>query len=695
VLSASTFDPLLRVWERDTGKELLSIRVTSQNYCAAIRPDGKLIAAGGNMGALRVWDAKTGELLHNFRGHTTHVNVIAFARDSRRLVSASADGSVRVWDTETGKESLQLAGHKRDVHSLAVSADGQRALTVSSDSIAKTWDLNTGRELHSVERISLEARGAAFSADGKFGAAVVASRIAIFNAATGEDLSIIDTKGFAVGAIAFHPRGNILATLDFKGVLKLWDIASGKEIASQSAHSKKGRAVAFSPDGTHIVTGSEDSSVAVWKIVHQSSGTAQQPPASAPIADTTRMPDGNFVRPKRAATPQTFLKIASTRGDYVGGGKTYTYGSELNVSGGYNSIVVRVDGWSLNVQPPKNQTLSVGEYRDAKRAAFKGDAAGLDFSGKGRGCSYIHGRFVIWELEVVGGQITRLALDFVQHCEQPTNPPLFGSLRYNSSFSDEPESVTPAPTKMPALPISPPPAPTADEELRQRVHALSRQLDLGIPTGSGRIAENELLRIGAPALPHLREFARSATHPMQKSKVEAVIQKIENAANPPPPASGTASPSRPVPPPNPLGITPEEQRTLQDLLFNRQRQSQSSSNSQQQQQSSQNQSQRQSPPSATDPSPPRTFFPDLGVTASNYSTYGMMVHEVLPNSIATAIKLRSGDIISKINDLPTRTPEEVQKAFAAAADELKQHNKPMRFRVLRGPGLYEPIWRGQ
>ena len=40
---------------------------------------------------------------------------------------------------------------------------------------------------------------------------------------------------------------------------------------------------------------------------------------------------------------------------------------------------------------------------------------------------------MVWELEVRGDQVVRLAIDFVQHGEK-TGPPLYGVIRFNSSF---------------------------------------------------------------------------------------------------------------------------------------------------------------------------------------------------------------------------------------------------------------------
>ena len=61
---------------------------------------------------------------------------------------------------------------------------------------------------------------------------------------------------------------------------------------------------------------------------------------------------------------------------------------------------------------------------------------GIDFDGHGRGCNQTVGRFDVLEIQTdsVGGGITRLAVDFEQHCETAGAPALFGSYRVNSTI---------------------------------------------------------------------------------------------------------------------------------------------------------------------------------------------------------------------------------------------------------------------
>ena len=54
---------------------------------------------GGHDKTVRIWDARTGELLLTLSGHDGWVTTVAFSKDGRRIVSGSFDGTIKVWQT--------------------------------------------------------------------------------------------------------------------------------------------------------------------------------------------------------------------------------------------------------------------------------------------------------------------------------------------------------------------------------------------------------------------------------------------------------------------------------------------------------------------------------------------------------------------------------------------------------------------
>jgi hypothetical protein len=140
----------------------------------------------------------------------------------------------------------------------------------------------------------------------------------------------------------------------------------------------------------------------------------------------------------------SYLAFKSEEGDYIGAGQSVIMDDTDSVFSvqtySTQEIEARVDSsffsdyWSLNLEAPEGSELEVGTYNDATRWPFQAALVpGLDFSGNHRGCNNLYGSFTISEIAFSDGQLTKLAVDFVQYCESTDNPPLFGILRFNST----------------------------------------------------------------------------------------------------------------------------------------------------------------------------------------------------------------------------------------------------------------------
>jgi WD40 repeat protein len=69
-----------------------------------------------------------------------------------------------------------------------------------------------------------------------------------------------------VYGVAFSPDGRTLASGSADATVKLWDVASGREVRTLSGHARGVDSVAFSPDGRTLASGSGDNMVRVWGV---------------------------------------------------------------------------------------------------------------------------------------------------------------------------------------------------------------------------------------------------------------------------------------------------------------------------------------------------------------------------------------------------------------------------------------------
>jgi hypothetical protein len=136
---------IIFLWDSASGKELRQLREPQTLlYVLAGSGDGRLLAAGGHDGNVRLLDAMTGKVRHLFPGSKKFVaHAVAFSPDGRLL--AGAAGDIILWELATLQEVRRFRGHRGQVLSLAFSPDGRRLVSGSRDTTALIWDV-TGLE---------------------------------------------------------------------------------------------------------------------------------------------------------------------------------------------------------------------------------------------------------------------------------------------------------------------------------------------------------------------------------------------------------------------------------------------------------------------------------------------------------------------------------------------------------------------
>jgi WD40 repeat protein len=99
------------LWEIATGRERLPLE--DQSFSAynapAVSPDGRLFAVGTLSGGVQLWDLASGKRLAPLQGHESVVLTLAFAGDSRALVSGSSDTTLLIWDISSRVERITPA----------------------------------------------------------------------------------------------------------------------------------------------------------------------------------------------------------------------------------------------------------------------------------------------------------------------------------------------------------------------------------------------------------------------------------------------------------------------------------------------------------------------------------------------------------------------------------------------------------
>ena len=290
LVATASDDHTVRVWDATTGKQRLKLTHGSWVRAIAISPDGTKLASSSLDDTARLWDLGTGREIYQLAGHgqSGGYRALAFTADGKRVLSWGDDFYLRVWDVATGKalhehrfrptgvtvpdEDAEASEREKFFHlgPAVFSADGKVFILGGIGQTAHVFDAATGKELRT---INTDVRGfysLAVSPDGKqlLAGSWGNSIFGLWNLNTGKRVRQFTLPGNSSGPVAFSPDGRMIAAglVKPEGNIRLMETATGGERAGLSGFRGKVTALAFSPDGRHLVSMMNDTTGLVWDL---------------------------------------------------------------------------------------------------------------------------------------------------------------------------------------------------------------------------------------------------------------------------------------------------------------------------------------------------------------------------------------------------------------------------------------------
>ncbi|EPE05069.1 periodic tryptophan protein 2 [Ophiostoma piceae UAMH 11346] len=284
----------------------------------SINSSGEWLAFGASkLGQLLVWEWQSESYILKQQGHFDSMNSLVYSPDGQRIITTADDGRVKVWDIESGFCIVTFTEHTSGVTACEFAKKGNVLFTSSLDGSVRAWDLVRYRNFRT------------------------------FTAPTRLSFS----------CMAVDPSGEIVAAGSVDSFdIHIWSVQTGQLLDRLSGHEGPVSSLAFTPDGSSLISGSWDRTARIWSVFNRTQ-TSEPLQLQADVVSIAIRPDSEQLAISTLDGQLTFWSIADAtqlagvdgRRDVSGGRKITDRRTAANVAGtkSFSTIRYSTDGSCL------------------------------------------------------------------------------------------------------------------------------------------------------------------------------------------------------------------------------------------------------------------------------------------------------------------------------------------------------------
>ncbi|MDF1662194.1 MAG: hypothetical protein P1V97_10500, partial [Planctomycetota bacterium] len=286
VLVTGSIDKSILIWNYADGTKIDQLYGHESDVNdLAISSDGKVLLSVGEDKQLIVWDILNGKRLHKFGGQDgfkdankddlvecAELSAVVFSKDEKTCYVGDIDGYIFRVDLEKGSTDKKLVGHNGAVRSLSISKDGGTLISASEDGRVLLWKTDSkankaDRELAADATEGSKAFIAKFSGDEtKVLVGYEDRKARLWDLKSGKIIASFGSHDGAIDDVAFSPDQSKIILASRDKTLSLHDLKTRKQISTFEGHLGAVRSVDFTADGKSLITSSNDKTSRTWSL---------------------------------------------------------------------------------------------------------------------------------------------------------------------------------------------------------------------------------------------------------------------------------------------------------------------------------------------------------------------------------------------------------------------------------------------
>ncbi|XP_045111303.1 angio-associated migratory cell protein-like [Portunus trituberculatus] len=241
VLLAGTADGEMWMWLVPHGNTRTFPSYGSPSLCGAFLHDGKRAVAGYEDGSVRVFDLKSGQMLHQLTDDSEDVSPVinmTVQKDDSLVILGATNGKAKLFNTNNGK----LVGNL-------------------NCEISQTTEEGADADIdNTVEAVSFCPQIPNIAVT-----ATLAGYVTLWDVSS-KTVRHTLSQGCGTSHLAWHPQEPVLFSAGLDGVVRSYDVRSGEPLSKFTGHSESILYLSVSNDGSALLTVSDDGTARVFKL---------------------------------------------------------------------------------------------------------------------------------------------------------------------------------------------------------------------------------------------------------------------------------------------------------------------------------------------------------------------------------------------------------------------------------------------